>query len=75
MSPFQRLEAAVNALEENDPSASKKLISTSMSASKKLWDTAAAYLIDESPCSATAGLSSSQEHKTPPPGGLKIVDQ
>ncbi|EUB56346.1 Synaptonemal complex protein 2 [Echinococcus granulosus] len=48
MSPFQRLEAAVHALESQEKGASQLLAtSTDLKTSKRLWDTTATYLVDE----------------------------
>lgn len=69
MSPFSRLEAAVNALETSGDNAKVNMTGTQvdLKASRRLWDTTASYLIDQSPCPNSEG-SLSQEGKPPPPG-------
>uniref|UniRef100_A0A158R717 Pecanex-like protein n=1 Tax=Taenia asiatica TaxID=60517 RepID=A0A158R717_TAEAS len=72
MSPFQRLEAAVKALESEEKGAPELLVSsTDLKTSKRLWDTTATYLADESPCPDAAGALTPND-KPPPPGGLIV---
>ncbi|CDS36537.1 conserved hypothetical protein [Echinococcus multilocularis] len=72
MSPFQRLEAAVHALESQEKGASQLLgTSTDLKTSKRLWDTTATYLVDESPCPNAVGVLT-PDGKPPPPGGLIV---
>ncbi|VDM18558.1 unnamed protein product [Hydatigera taeniaeformis] len=72
MSPFQRLEAVVNAMESQENGASKLRDSpTNLKKSKRLWDTTATYLADESPCPNAVGVLT-PDNKPPPPGGLIV---
>ncbi|KAL5105679.1 Synaptonemal complex protein 2 [Taenia crassiceps] len=73
MSPFQRLEAAVQALEskeKGDPELPAS--STDLKTSKRLWDTTATYLADESPCLNAVGVLTPDDKPPPPPGGLIV---
>lgn len=70
MSPFQRLEAAVQALESKEKGAPELLASsTDLKTSKRLWDTTVTYLADESPCPNAAGALAPDD-KPPPPGNF-----
>ncbi|KAM7534784.1 hypothetical protein Aperf_G00000107833 [Anoplocephala perfoliata] len=73
MSPFLRLEAAVNALEtsENKTKAKATDLQGFLKSSKMLCDITASYLIDQSPCPNAEG-ELSKEEKAPPPGGLIV---
>eukprot|EP00108_Taenia_solium_P010764 TsM_000724100 transcript=TsM_000724100 gene=TsM_000724100 len=72
MSPFQRLEAAVKALESEEKGALELLASsTDLKTSRRLWDTTATYLADESPCPNAAGALTPNDKPPPPAFGNK----
>ncbi|VDD80973.1 unnamed protein product [Mesocestoides corti] len=81
-SPFQRLEAVVNAIEEQEQKCSSDDQCSSQGSkiaasflkplglSKRLCNTAATYLVDASPCPESARILSLEEK--PAPGGLIV---